>query len=520
MKKIKFLENVLIEKIGHEWVWIWRLADGKKVIIKWWALPWNIVDCRIVKSRKDYVEAHIIKIKEHNPEYLDSTHVCPHFFSLSSEVASPLEPYKIGCGWCKRQMMTYGKQLWLKQKIIEETFFRIKSKIPEIEIKPIIWSPLEKWYRNKIEFSFGKFIKKVWEEEPTSRPADLQISRLDVLSDWSVWFHKQGEFSKIVDIDHCDLISEKTNQLFVFLKDLLSKSWLPVHDQMRHEWFFRHLVIREWINTNQVLVNLSVFDDYLVSNKSETPKRATLLEELKNNEHIKNTVTTFVITYNNSLADVIKANESRLEILFGDWHIFEDLQYTDHNVNVQFRVSPFSFFQTNTTGAQSLFSTAMKMVGKTEWTILDLYCGTGSIWLSLLKCWIWKDLVGIEIVEDAINDARHNAGLNNVKDSVYFAAAPAEKILTNTENEINAKLKNLSLVVIDPPRDWLHKDVVAFLIELKKKYDYKLLYISCNPSTMARDIALFTEWWSTLQDLQPVDMFPQTHHIECIGILE
>lgn len=440
--------------------------------------------------------------------------------------------------------MSYEKQLWLKQQIIEENFQRIKNKIPEIVIEKIIWSPLERWYRNKIEFSFGKFIKKV---DVTSIAESVNVTKttkpefkLDVLSERSIGFHKQWEFSKIVDIDHCDLIGEESNQIYNYFKKLLKDSQLPVHDQMRHEWFFRHLVIREWKNTNQVLVNLAVYDKFLEEDKKYQKQREKLLNELKTNDFIQKNVTTLVVTYNNWLADVINSRDIRTEIIFGDGYIFEELRYIswefrvdnwklhqnpqpstiNPQINVKFRVSPFSFFQTNTAWAQTLFWTAMKMIWNIDGTILDLYCWTGSIWLSLLKCWIWKDLVWIEIVAEAIQDARYNAELNDMKDKVYFVSSPAEKILTNPDNEINWKLKNLWLVVIDPPRDWLHKDVVNFLIELKKKYDYKLLYISCNPVTMARDINLFSDWWILLKGLQPVDMFPQTHHIECIGILE
>ena len=185
---------------------------------------------------------------------------------------------------------------------------------------------------------------------------------------------------------------------------------------------------------------------------------------------------------------------------------------------MNFRISPFSFFQTNTLGAQTLFQQAAHMVGKVEGTILDLYCGTGSIGLSFLKMNKWDSVVGVEIVEEAIIDAWHNAKINGVDKNVFFAATPAEKAFT-TVPEIMQKLENLWLVVIDPPRDGLHKNVVSTLSELRKLHKFKLLYISCNPITMARDIELLLQEGFEIKELQPVDMFPQTHHIEVIWVL-
>ena len=189
-----------------------------------------------------------------------------------------------------------------------------------------------------------------------------------------------------------------------------------------------------------------------------------------------------------------------------------------------FRISPFSFFQTNTFGAEKLFSTAFQMLGNFKGNILDLYCGAGSIGLSLLKL-AQKEkksdtqLVGIEIVEDAIIDARHNAKINGLDEQSFFVASPAEKALANFP-ELQEKINNLGVVVIDPPREGLHPNVIDRIANLKKEYPFKLLYISCNPVTMARDIELFIEKGFTCKEVQPVDLFPHTHHIEDIAVLE
>ncbi len=512
---MKFLKWIKIEKIGYGGIGLARMSDGKRILIKWWALPWNVVDLKIVKQKKDYIEAHITDIKSYDKTIVDAVPFCDHFFSsLEKKDLTDEEKTKIWCGGCKRQLLSYPNQLKLKQDIIEDAFTKIKKLVPEIAILPIIASPEEKWYRNKIEFSFGKYIIK-------------RDDKLNILSDWSVGFHKQWEFSKIVNIDSCWLISTATNEIFWYIKNLLISSWLPVYDQKTHKGFFRHLVIREGVNTQQLLVNLVVSDQYLVEDEQKS-QWDNLLEIIKNDSYLKDKVTSFVVTYNNGLADVTHTPDSETKIITGEGQMYDKLLFTKENISedqekneieVSFRISPFSFFQTNTHGAEVLFHTAAQMVGYTKGTILDLYCGTGSIGISFMKLGMGDNLVGIEIVEDAIIDAWHNAKINGLDEKVFFAATPAEKAFT-TVPEITQKLENLWLVVVDPPRDWLHKNVISTLAQLKKEYEFKLLYISCNPITMARDIELLLQEGFSIKSLQPVDMFPQTHHIETIWVLQ
>ncbi len=484
------------------------MSDGKRIIIKWWALPGSVVDLRVVKQKKDYIEAHITHIHSQDPQYMDGEIFCPHFFStlgndnlaLNTQHSKPQR--KVGCGWCKRQSLSYPTQLKLKEDIIHDSFTKIKKLIPDIEILPIIGSPLEKWYRNKIEFSFGKYITKnsSWINE--------------TLSDWSLGFHKQGEFSKVVDIDRCGLISDKANELYQYIKKLCLESGLPVYDQVTHQGFFRHLVIRQGCNTDQFLVNLAVANDNLKDKKNM--KRDDLLDLFQKDEFLKKNITSCVITYNNGLADIIRSQDCETKTLRWDGYMYEKLIFDA--TEVVFRISPFSFFQTNTVWAQQLFSKAMEMVGMIEWTILDLYCGTWSIGLTFLKSGKWNKIIWIEIVEDAIQDALHNAKINWLENDVLFFANPAEKAFT-AHPTIKDRAKEFWLIIVDPPRDGLHKNVIATIADLKKQSDFKVLYISCNPITMARDIEEFLKLWFHLKQLQPVDMFPQTHHIEVIWVL-
>lgn len=229
------------------------------------------------------------------------------------------------------------------------------------------------------------------------------------------------------------------------------------------------------------------------------------------------------MTVNNGLADIVKGEDATTYVLRGEGTMYEKLLFPkesdkEHLTEVSFRVSPFSFFQTNTFGAQRLFQTAMDAVGQIEGDILDLYCGTGSIGLSFLKAGKGERVMGIEIVPDAIIDAVWNAKVNGLEEKSYFVAGKAEELIEK-DQYIAENLDKVELVVVDPPRDGLHKKVVEFLINLKRERDFKLLYISCNPVTMARDIQLLEGDHYKLRSLQPVDMFPHTHHVEMVGVL-
>jgi len=502
LKLWSVIKNIYIYKIWYWWIGISSLPDWKKILVKWWALPKSIVDIKIVKKKKDYIQWHVINTHKYDKQLCDWTVFCPHYFIPIWISEQNKNSYKIWCWGCKRQIISYQNQLKLKHEIIKDWFEKIIKAQPKLEILPIIWSSLEKAYRNKIEFSFGVYIS----------------SKENIDNRWNLWFHKQWEFSKIVDIDLCWLISKNANEIFKHIKKLCQESELPVFDQKIRQWFFRHLVIREWTNTNQFLVNLSVFEDNL--KKIHNDKRNKFLKTIQKDKFLKENITTFVITYNNWLADTVKSDKSETKILRWEWYIHEKLKLkldSKTEISSIFRISPFSFFQTNTSWAEILFSQAQKMLWYIKGSILDLYCWTWTIGINILKSGIWSNLIWIEILQEAITDAEHNAKINWIEQKCLFLTASSEKAIE--EQHIKEKIKNLWAVIVDPPREWLHKNLIKSLYELKKEIDFKLLYISCNPITMARDIWILIDNWFKINKLQPVDMFPQTHHIELIWVL-
>jgi len=502
----KIIENVKIEKIWFGWIGIAHTEDGKTILVSGGVLPNMIVDVKILRKKSDFIKAQAIKVNAWNID-LNKTKICKHHFVFDTNLFTNTEnenTAKVGCGGCKWQILPYEEQLNLKEQVVKDSF--AGCDFFDNVYEWIIWCKKIFNYRNKMEFSFWKYIVNKRSEKNSE---ELRREK-EVFSNWSLGFHKQGQFSKIVDIDSCLIAGEKINEIFAYLKEKIKNSALPVYDQFNHSWFLRHLVIREGSNTGQILVNLVVASKYLDENKKDISKWTKLQQDLMQDDYLKENITTFIITENNGLADVVKWQDIKTIPLWGWGNIFEKLIIDNEEIN--FRVSAFSFFQTNTYQAQVLFQTAKDMLPKINWNVLDLYCGAWTIWISLLKIWVWENLLWVEIVEDAVKDAYKNAEINWIKGKCKFIADKAENI--------NFEAENIWVVVIDPPRSGLHPKVVDFLVQLKLRYNFPLLYISCNPVTMARDLKMLEQGGWEVKKLKAVDMFPHTHHIEMIGLLK
>lgn len=512
----KILTRLQILKLWHWWVGIAQDPNGKTILVSWGVLPGSIIDAKVLRSRKDHITAQCIYIHDIGPTYQLTTVKCPHYFFHPWDHS---HDHKVWCGGCKWQIVPYVQQLILKHTIILDTFHPLQHLIDRIGVQDVIASPQHFGYRNKIEYSFGKFIvgkKNIsdWDQHQTTSSPGLYTHH-----DRNLGFHKQGLFSKIVDIDECFLSTPQSANLFRHIKSILKQSGLPVYDAKTHEWFLRHLIIRQGINTDQMLVNMVIKSPTQISYNGQifdlSDKRNQIKKVLIEDKMLHTQITSFCVTYNDWLADITRSQDSTTDILRGSGTIQEVLQFETQQV--RFQISPFSFFQTNTHGAEVLFQTVMKLIWTYQGTILDLYCGTWSIGLSMLSSGIWKDLIGIEIVPDAIEDAHINAKLNNLQQQCYFVAGKAEHLISQ-DPILKQKISQIWLVIVDPPRDGLHPDVIKFLCEWRAKQQFQLVYISCNPVTLCRDLTLLQDHFD-IRILQPVDMFPHTHHCEMIACM-
>ena len=495
MKKGDILRDLKIQKIGFGGVGITSLNSWKKVIIKGWALPWAVVDVKIVKTKKDYIEARLVAVKQvdQNQIDLDSLKCQHYFFQPNAKTGIQSDGCKIGCWGCKWQILGYQNQLKLKQQLFEDSFRFVWDKVSS-KVLPIVPSPLIRHYRNKIEFSFGRCDAKQ-QDQPVAG------------------FHKQWERARLVDVDHCWIASERANEIYEYLKPLILNSWLPVYNPISHQGVWRHLMVRYGFETDQLMVVLSYASKNL--DREGLKHLQNFFQNLSKDQFILSKVKSFWLFENNGLADVVRNQDVRGKLLFWESHIFESLEVAWIKTN--FRISPRSFFQTNTLGAQTLFSTAVEMLPEVKGRIVDMYSWVGTIGLSFLKAWVGSSLLGVELVQDAVQDARYNAQINGLQ-NVEFLVGKAEEVIYSLVME--GKLDDMDLLIVDPPRDGLHKKVVQKLIEIKKRVNYKLLYISCNPVTLARDTALLLEGWFSLQKIRPVDMFPHTYHLETIAVFE
>jgi 23S rRNA (uracil1939-C5)-methyltransferase len=454
------LENIEIEKYAAEGKSIAYWED--KVLFVQGAIPGDVVNCYVFKNKKDWAEAKINEVVI--PSELRQEAFCEHF-----EL----------CGGCKWQMLPYEQQVLYKDQQVRDQLERLGN----IEIKkylPIIPCKEDRLYRNKMEFTFSN--KRYLGKEDME--AKLPFEK-DVLG-----FHAPKVFDKIIDIETCFLQAEPTNAIKNFVRNYAKENNISFQDIRNHEGLLRNLIIR--MNTKgDVLLNLVV-------RENETETINGLCHALQNEFPA---ITSLHYTINGKMNDSIYDLE--VTHFSGEKFITETLGQTT------FKISPKSFFQTNSKQATVLYDVVKNFVGQNE-ILYDLYCGTGSIGLYLADT--CKKLIGVETVEDAIVDARENATNNNIHHADFFAG-DVIKICTS---DFFAKHGKADCVVVDPPRAGMHAKLVEKLLEIESP---KIVYVSCNPATQARDLSLLAQKYSIIKS-QAVDMFPQTHHIENVVLLE
>jgi 23S rRNA (uracil1939-C5)-methyltransferase len=435
-----------------------------KVIFMENAVPGDIVTVRLIKNKKDWAEAQVIR-----------------FVSFSSERIEPFCKHFGVCGGCQWQMLPYEKQLEYKHDQVLQSLKRI-GKLDLPEILPILGSERTTLYRNKLEYTFSNHRYLLKEEL-----ADPQISNLQN----AAGFHARGIFDKVVDVETCYLQDEPTNAIRLEAKRWAIENEVSFYDIQRHEGFLRNLQIR-LCRTGEIMVNI-------VFGYRDEPLQNALLKHLQNEFP---EITTLLYTINPKWNDSL--NDLQPIVYSGNGYVIEKLE------KFLFKIGPKSFFQTNTTQAERLYQTVRSFaaLNGTE-TVYDLYCGTGSIGIFLSEG--AKKVIGIELIPEAIEDAKENALLNQIHHAAFFAGDVTE-ICDDTFFEAHGRP---DLIVSDPPRAGMSEKLIAKLLEIAAE---KIIYVSCNPATQARDLNLLSEKYQ-ISAVQPVDMFPHTLHIENVTAL-
>ncbi|QQX76068.1 MULTISPECIES: 23S rRNA (uracil(1939)-C(5))-methyltransferase RlmD [Aequorivita] len=457
-------ENIEVIDAGAKGKAVAKAPDGKVVFIDN-AVPGDTVIVQTHKKRKAYYEGSAITITKYSEKRVEP--VCPHFGT---------------CGGCKWQNMGYEHQLFFKQKEIEQNLKRI-GKVELPEIKPILGSENQYFYRNKMEFSFSDN-KWLTLEQIKS---DKVIENRNALG-----FHIPGMWDKILDLDICYLQADPSNAIRDFIKAKAEKLNLSFFNTRNQEGFLRTLMIRT-SSTGEIMVLVQFFH--------EDEENRNLLLSAVAKEFPQ--ITSLLYVINSKGNDTLYDQD--IKLFSGRDHIFEEME------GLKFKINAKSFYQTNSEQAYELYKITRnfaELSGKE--LVYDLYTGTGTIAQFVAKK--AKKVIGVEAVPDAIEAAKENAQLNNIQ-NVEFYVGDMKKVFN--EEFINTHGKP-DVVITDPPRDGMHADVVSQLLNLGAP---KIVYVSCNSATQARDLALLDSNYKVLK-VQPVDMFPQTHHVENVVLLK
>ena len=436
--------------------------DDRKVTVKG-AIKGQKVSCRITKLKKGKADGRLLEVLEKS-ELEDASPVCSHFGM---------------CGGCSYQTLSYENQLKVKEELVKGLLDGvIDSEAHPYEWQGILASPVTKGYRNKMEFSFG--------DEYKDGPLALGL-------------HKRNSMYDIVPVTECKIIDEDYRKILTCVQDYAIEKELPFQHKLSHEGYLRHLLVRKSVKTGQILVDI-VTTTQIEHDFTELVNRLTSIE-------YKGTLTGVLHTFNDSLADAV-INE-KTELLYGQDYIEEEL------LGLRFKITPFSFFQTNSLGAEVLYSKAREYVlsggfgdvAGSKPVIYDLYTGTGTIAQMLSP--VASKVIGVEIVAEAVEAAKKNAAQNGLT-NCEFIADDVLKALDNIEIKPD-------FIVLDPPRDGIHPKA------LEKIIDYgvdRMVYISCKPTSLARDLVTLQERGYKVEKCCCVDMFPNTGHVETVVLMQ
>lgn len=461
-RKKPFYENVKIEDIGAEGKAIAKVGD--MVVFTKLAIPGDVVDLQVTKKRKRYQEAFIKEFKAYSQDREEP--ICEHFGT---------------CGGCKWQMLPYEKQLYYKHKQVEDQLSRI-AKVDLPGMSPILGSKENTFYRNKLEFTFSNKRWLSFEEVEQGN----EIVNPDALG-----FHVPGLFDKVININKCWLQPDPSNAIRNFIYSYTIDNQLSFFDIREQEGFLRNLIIRT-SSTGELMVIVSFYYE-------DNELRTALLEAIQNEFP---EITSLLYVINSKGNDTITDQE--IKVFSGREFIFEEME------GLKFKIGPKSFYQTNSAQAYELYKITRDFAELNgDEVVYDLYTGTGTI--ANFVAGKAKKVVGIEYVPEAIEDAKVNSEHNNINNTLFFAG-DMKDVLNET---FIAEHGQPDVIITDPPRAGMHADVVQTLLKVKPD---KIVYVSCNPATQARDVALMDELYQ-IEKIQPVDMFPHTHHVENVVLL-
>jgi 23S rRNA (uracil1939-C5)-methyltransferase len=462
-KILKTLEDLVVSDYAAEGKALARV-DGKVIFIEG-AVPGDVVDVQLIKNKKDWAEGKVLA-----------------FRSLSSERTTPFCPHFGTCGGCKWQMLPYERQLQYKEKEVKDNLTRL-GKIDLPPIMPIIGGDATRYYRNKLEFTFSNRRYKTLEEIRNNPTGPIEPG---------LGFHVPRLFDKVIDIRECHLQAEPSDLIRNTVRQFVLEEDYPFYDIRAHTGWLRNLIVRV-CTTGEVMVNLCLaYED-----KERGPRLMDhLLARVPG-------ITTLLYTINPKWNDSIYDLEP--VVYYGKGYILEKLG------SYQFKIGPKSFFQTNTRQAEKLYGVIRDFAALTgKETVYDLYCGTGSIGIYLSAD--AGKVVGVEVIAEAVNDAAENARLNDIGHTSFFAGDVID-VCTDAFFERHGRP---DVIVTDPPRAGMHEKLVRKLLDIGAP---RIVYVSCNVATQARDLQWLDECYRVVK-VQPLDLFPHTHHIENVVALE
>ena len=465
-KELPLLEKVTITDVAAEGKAVAKVNE--LVIFVPYVVPGDVVDLQVKRKKNHYAEAVAVKFHEKSP--LRTEPFCSHFGV---------------CGGCKWQCLSYEEQLKYKQKQVFDNLTRI-GKVELPEFRPILGSEKTRFYRNKLEFTFSN---KRWLTEEEVKQ-DVKYDQMN-----AVGFHIPGAFDKVLAIDKCWLQDDISNQIRNAVRDYAYAHNFPFFDLRTQEGLLRNIMIRT-SSTGELMVVLQC----KVTDDEGRRKMEEILQFMADSFP---QITSLMYVINNKCNDTI--GDLDVEVFKGNDHIFEEME------GLRFKVGPKSFYQTNSEQAYNLYKVAREFAGLTgNELVYDLYTGTGTIANFVARQ--ARKVVGIEYVPEAIEDAKVNSDLNGI-DNTLFYAGDMKDILTN---DFIAEHGRPDVIITDPPRAGMHNDVTDVILAAEPK---RIVYVSCNPATQARDLQLLDGKYKVTA-VQPVDMFPHTHHVENVVQLE